>query len=123
MSCLVDSNIIIDYLRQATAAVSFIHALPGKPSVAVVSVAELFAGARSRQEERRIDRLLDRSNVLPVTRDIARIAGQYVKHYQRSYGLDDFDALIAATAEHHALSLATLNIKHFPMIKGLKLAY
>ena len=31
--------------------------------------------------------------------------------------------LIAATAEHHGLDLATLNVKHFPMFKRLKAAY
>ena len=30
---------------------------------------------------------------------------------------------VAATAEHHGLELATLNVKHFPMFKRLKAAY
>ena len=33
------------------------------------------------------------------------------------------DAIIAATAEHHGLRLATLNVKHFPMFPKLKRAY
>ena len=45
------------------------------------------------------------------------------KHYQRSHGLEFPDALIAATAEHHGLTLATLNVKHFPMFRNLKPAY
>jgi predicted nucleic acid-binding protein len=40
-----------------------------------------------------------------------------------SHGLDDVDAIIAATAEHHGLRLATLNVKHFPMFPKLKRAY
>ncbi len=40
-----------------------------------------------------------------------------------SHGLDDIDALIAATAEHHGLRLATLNVKHFPMFPKLRRAY
>jgi predicted nucleic acid-binding protein len=35
--------------------------------------------------------------------------------YAPSHGLDDIDALTAATAGHHGLRLATRNAKHFPM--------
>ena len=33
------------------------------------------------------------------------------------------DAIIAATAEAERADLKTLNVKHYPMIKGLKPAY
>ena len=51
------------------------------------------------------------------------IARKFARHFQASHGLDVSDALIAATAEQHGLALATLNIKHFPMFKGLKRPY
>ena len=63
------------------------------------------------------------TRVLIVTSDIAELAGRMVKHFQKSHGLDDLDALIAATAEQHGLKLATLNTKHFPMFPKLKRAY
>jgi predicted nucleic acid-binding protein len=40
-----------------------------------------------------------------------------------SHGIDIPDAIIAATAEHHGLKLATLNVRHFPMFRKLKPAY
>lgn len=46
-----------------------------------------------------------------------------MRHFAPSHGLDDLDAIIAATAEHHGLELATLNTKHFPMFRRLKRAY
>jgi predicted nucleic acid-binding protein len=46
-----------------------------------------------------------------------------MRHFHRSYGIDIPDAIIAATAEHHGLELATLNLKHFPMFPRLKPAY
>ena len=58
-----------------------------------------------------------------VDKKIAEAAGRLVKHYQPSHGLDDIDALIAATAEAHGLKLATVNVKHFPMFPRLKPAY
>ena len=84
---------------------------------------ELYAGVGSRAEERKIEGILQASHVLAVTLDIARAAGQHVKHFKPAHGLDDLDAIIAATAEHHGLPLATLNVKHFPMFKRLKRAY
>ncbi len=94
-----------------------------RPSISVVSITELYAGARSVAEEDRIARLLSGMRALPVTADIARSAGQLSKHYRASHGVDDFDALIAATAEHHGLALATLNVKHFPMFPRLAAPY
>lgn len=46
-----------------------------------------------------------------------------MRHYRASHAIDLPDALIAAAAEHHGLTLATLNVKHFPMLNGLRRAY
>jgi predicted nucleic acid-binding protein len=58
-----------------------------------------------------------------VTGDIAKRAGVFVRHSHASHGTSPIDAIIAATAEHHGLRLATLNVKHFPMLPKLKRAY
>ena len=41
----------------------------------------------------------------------------------RSHGVGLADALLAATAEQEDADLKTLNIQHYPMIKGLSPAY
>ena len=123
MSVLVDTDIIIDFLRQSDDAVAFIGSLGPKPAVSVASVAELCAGVKSRREEALIEGILRDSRVLPLTTEIACVAGQHLRHFGKSHGLDDLDALIAATAQHHDLEFATLNVKHFPMFKRLKAAY
>ena len=123
MSKLVDTNIIIDYLRQRPEALSLVANMASKPHVSVASVCELYAGAGSRREEDRIALLLQASKIMPVTLEIARRGGQFMKHYGPSHGLDDLDALIAATAEQHGLALVTLNLKHFPMFPKLKAPY
>ena len=101
----------------------FIGGLSPQPAISVITLMELMVGAKSRREEVRIARLEQLLRVLPVTTDIAKRAGVFIKHYQPSHGLDDLDAIIAATAEHHEFQLATLNIKHFPMFHRLKAAY
>ena len=123
MMLLLDTSIVIDYLRHSDRAVVFVRGLLAKPSLSVVTIAELLAGARSRREEDRINDLLNGSHLLPVTREIAASAGALMRHYQSSHGLDDFDAVIAATAALHELPLATLNVKHFPMMPKLRAAY
>jgi predicted nucleic acid-binding protein len=120
---LIDSNVLVDLLRNADPAKRYIASIPKKPFASVVTVSELLAGARSRQEEARIEALKSWMRFLVVDELIAERAGQYIKHYRRSHGLDAFDALIAATAEHHGLALATRNVKHFPMFPKLKAPY
>ena len=123
MSLLVDTNILIDYLRDDARAVLLLRGFKTRPLASVVTVAELIAGAKSRVEEATIRALPGWVDLLPPDFAIADRAGQFLKHYRASHGIDDFDAVIAATAEQHGLELATLNVKHFPMFKKLKRAY
>lgn len=123
MAALLDTNVLIDHMRNRDVAVAFVTALPRKPSASVLTLAELMAGARNRNEERAIGAMQGWVHFLDVDAAIASRAGQLIKHFQKSNGLDDFDAVIAATAEHHGLPLATLNVKHFPMFRKLKRAY
>ena len=121
-SGLVDTDVLIDYLRGVPAAVDALLALD-EVSVSVVSVAELFAGFRGAREQADIGRLLAECQVLPVTEDVAREAGLLKKKYFASHSVQLPDALIAATALAHDLALVTLNVKHYPMVAGLAPAY
>jgi predicted nucleic acid-binding protein len=123
VTVILDTSVLVDYFRKKPAAVQFLRDLKGKPSISVVSIQELFAGASSARDEASIDASLPGWNVVPVTTPIARSAGQHMRHFAPAHGLDELDALIAATAEHHRLDLATLNVKHFPMFGKLKRAY
>lgn len=120
---LLDTNILVDLLRGHRLAREFVDGLQKKPAISVVTLLELIAGAKSRREEGEILRFERKLGILPVTAPIARRAGEHTKHFKPAHGLDDLDAIIAATAEHHALDLATLNVKHFPMLPKLKPAY
>ncbi len=91
--------------------------------MSVVSLLELHVGARSQREERDIEAICAPLKSFPVTVEIAKQAGNYLRHFALSHGIDIPDALIAATAEHHGLRLATLNVRHFPMFPKLKRAY
>ncbi len=91
--------------------------------MSVLSLTELYLGVRRQREERDLIELEQLIRPLAVDRDIAARAGAFVRHYGPSHSVEIPDAIIAATAEHHGLTLATLNVKHFPMFPRLKRAY
>jgi predicted nucleic acid-binding protein len=123
MTVLFDTNVLIDYLRDRAEARTFLEAQYERPSISAGSVLELHAGFKSRREEQSGERFLSGVKIFPVTYEIAKRAGTWSRLFGPSHGLDDIDAIIAATAEHHGLRLATLNVKHFPMFPKLKRAY
>lgn len=60
-------------------------------------------------------------HMLPITAEIADECGRLLAHSRRhGLNLEAMDALIAATAQVHDLTLATLNRKHFAKL-GVKL--
>jgi predicted nucleic acid-binding protein len=121
-TALIDTDVLIDFLRGNSQAVQCVLALD-TGYASSITVAELFAGARGSKEQQALQALLDELTVLPVTHAIAQTAGQMKAQFFPSHGTGLPDALIAATAQCHALPLLTLNVKHFPMSSGLKPAY
>lgn len=120
---LLDTCIVIDFLRGKKEAVEFMRTLTAKASVSTITLTEIFGGLRSQKEEAVARGFFRECKIVGISETIAEGAGNALRHYQASHGLDVPDALIAATAEQHGLALATLNVKHFPMFKGLKAAY
>ena len=94
-----------------------------RAAISAISVMELYAGARSQRDEQDLVALCHQFACLPVGQQIGERAGAMMRHFHKSHGIDIPDAIIAATAEHHGLKLATLNVKHFPMFPKLKRAY
>lgn len=123
MTALLDTCILVDLLRGSAQAGAAVMDLAERPHVCSVSAMELAAGARSQREEKRIVALLEQFRRLDLDEPVFYLAGALLRHYRSSHGLDILDALIAATAEHHGLKLATLNVKHFPMFGRLRAAY
>ncbi len=120
---LLDTCILIDVLRGRDAAVEFVSGLKATPAISAITATELIAGARGAREVAVIDRILSSYQVAEIDLDIARLAGAYVRDYGPSHAVDPIDALIAATASVNELDLVTLNLKHFPMFRGLKRPY
>jgi predicted nucleic acid-binding protein len=120
---LLDTSVLVDILRKDAAALAWFASNAAGAKASVISLTELYVGIRRQNEERDLVALERLVRPLLVDRDIAVRAGEFVRHYGASHSVEIPDALIAATAEHHGLRLATLNVKHFPMFPKLKRAY
>ena len=120
---LVDTDVLVDFFRGYHKAVDFINAQSSRIVLSSVAVAELYAGVISDHEIVALDRFISLFRVIPVSSEIAKAGGLYKRDYGKSHGVGLADALLAATAEIENVELTTLNIKHFPMIKGLAPAY
>jgi predicted nucleic acid-binding protein len=123
MAILLDTNILIEFLRRVPVAVAWLDEQTDRLTISAVTVLELYAGARRQREERDIVAVCQRLACLPVGREIAERAGALMRHFHVTHGIDVPDAIIAATSEQHGLRLATLNVKHFPMFPKLKRPY
>jgi predicted nucleic acid-binding protein len=119
MPFLVDSNVLIDVSRGKTAAIKYVDGLPEPWVLSQVTAMELIVGARDKWDLVTIDNFLSLYPVVPLSERIGARAYQLLKSYAKSHGLHVFDSLIAATAMENALTLITLNRKHYEMIEGL----
>ena len=115
MTPLIDTNICVDYLRGYAEGVAYFAALVGDPRISAVTVGELYANVYP-NELADLEDFVQTAEVLPVTTEIGRRAGEFRNRWKASYKVDLPDCLIAAAADVHGLDLHTLNAKHFPML-------
>jgi predicted nucleic acid-binding protein len=121
---IIDSTVLIDASRQREAAVLFLSRLasegPLRSSVVVRS--ELWAGARPEEADHLSD-LLDQLRWHDLTVAIADLAGKLAYRYRQSHRIGLTDFIIAATAIELGGTVATLNVRDFPMFPGLQPPY
>jgi predicted nucleic acid-binding protein len=114
---LIDTDVLIDYLRGLPQAAAYLEARGERLLVSAITVAELYAGVQPGEERRVMDRFVSAFEIVSLTRDIAQKGGLYRRDYGPSHGVGLADALIAATAELSQARLITLNARHFPMLE------
>ena len=121
---IVDSNVLIDAIRQREPALAFLERIADEGTVwsSVLVRSELLVGTRP-GEERRVEEFFDRISWQEVTAEIADRAGRLGAPFRRSHRLEVVDLVIAATTIELGGNLATLNVRHFPMFPGLQPPY
>ena len=116
---LIDTDVLIDYLRGQPQAIAYLDMLTNPLYVSVMTIAELYVGVRDGAERTRLDTFLLAFTSVPITDEIAVRGGLLRRDYGRSHGTGLADAIIAATALNHSLMLVTRNTRHFPMLADL----
>lgn len=123
MSVVLDTGVLIDHLRASAPATKYLSGLDDRPVCSEISRIEVVQGLRS-AERQAADRLFALIAWVPVSEAVARRAGDLGRQWRRSHpGIGVADLAIAATAEHIDATLATRNLKHFPMFEGLRTPY
>ena len=120
---LVDTDILIDFLRGNAEAKQFVKEYVDIMGISSITVAELYSGVREGKEREYLDAFFNMITVLPVDNRIAVQGGLFRRDYMKSHGTGFADSIIAATSRIHGVMLCSLNRKHFPMIKNLKVPY
>ena len=120
---VVDTDVLIDFFRGYPAAVDFINRPSTVATISSVTITELYSGVKSDKEAADIKSFLETIEIINVDKAIARDGGLIRKQYSRSHGTAIIDSIIAATSLIFRRPLATLNQKHYPMIKDLVIPY
>jgi predicted nucleic acid-binding protein len=123
---LLDTSVAIDHLRGEQVAVALLRRLIEEEETVAASELvrfELLAGVH-KDEGAALEEFCSALSWVPVTEAIARTAGSLAREHRRAYsGIDDVDYLIAATVLVLEAELLTINVRHFPMLAGLRPAY
>ena len=124
MTVLVDTSVLIDYLRgrpqasallEAEGAVAALHA-------SEITRLEVLAGMRAHEQDA-TRALLASLRWHPVDEVVAERAGALGRAWLPTHTVDAADLAIAATAELHEARLLTRNVRHFPMFTDLASPY
>lgn len=113
---LIDTSIIIDYLRNPDKqSTKFIRLFKKyEISISVITVFELLNGATTEDKFKEIEKIYSKLNILDFDLFCAHKASEIYRDLRHKNKMIDFrDILIGATSIHHKLHVATLNKKHF----------
>lgn len=118
MTILVDSDVLIEVSRGRDSGIlekwmelsDSEHLILCSP----VTVAELWHGARAK-EHGVLSTLFEALTCVPIDIETGRQAGEYLRQYRKSHGVELGDALIASAAALSGAALWTRNRKHYPM--------
>jgi len=119
---LLDTDILIDYLRLFPLAIEFIEALDKKDRcVSALTHLELLQGCSTKEKSQTIDHFLKQFKTIPLNETVSQSAVKLFREHKWHSHMSIPDVLIAATALDSDQVLVTRNLKDYRMIPGLKL--
>ncbi|MDD5312814.1 MAG: PIN domain-containing protein [Dehalococcoidia bacterium] len=123
ISCLVDSDICIDYLRgrEYTKVLFRKWMERGLLSISAITHLEIYAGMRKGEESATAD-FLDNMVTVPVDESVAGSSGNIIRHLRaKGLTISPMDSIIAASALFANVPLVTNKVADYPVahITGL----
>lgn len=125
MKIVVDTSILIDYLRGGKRGVQFIEEIEGDEDselfVPTIVIFELFSGQSTKSPiiVTKILNLLKFFQRIELTEEVARLAGGLLRDTKQCIQVPDY--IIAASALQVNATVTTLNQKHFAQIPNINL--
>ncbi|MBP9718968.1 MAG: type II toxin-antitoxin system VapC family toxin [Candidatus Levybacteria bacterium] len=124
MKYILDTSILIDYLRRGKAGKQIFDALEEEKAylfIPTVVIYELFSGKSSKTSsvKEEINLLIGNFKKVDLTEKIAKAAGELYRDTGKTFSAQDY--IIAASALEIEATVVTLNTKHFSQIPNLKL--
>lgn len=112
---LLDTNILIDFLKGVPAAKTLVDSLED-PTVSIITQLELLTAATSIQQENDIVEFLKDFTVLPMDDAVVLEAARLKRHLKQTGAkkMQMPDLVIRATATVHGAMIYTLNKDDFP---------
>ena len=120
---LLDTGIVIRHLRGKRPVVRLLRGLGTQSRLSISTITRLEIGAGMRLDEQFVtQKLLSRFQSYDLDKNIADRAGELLRWArQEHHFLSVPDAIIAATAVQHQLTLLTFNTKDFQPLPSLSL--
>lgn len=118
---VLDTNVLIEILKNNQQTIKKVESLPPPLFVSVVSAMELIYGALNNQELKKLQQFLSLFTIIQLDEKISQQAFSLITKYAKSHTLDIPDALIAASCIEKNKPLFTYNRKDFRFIPKLKL--
>ncbi len=120
MNYLIDTDILIDWLRGKKTVVRFFRETKGVLYYSSITRKELLVGCNNTSEKAKILNLLRTMRIVRVDPVIALKASEFLNKYPNN-PLYKSDSLIAATACVKKMFFVTRNRKHFEFIEEVQL--
>ena len=127
MKHLLDTDVVVNQLRGKAKIKENI--IENGAAMSIITFGELLYGAEKSTNKESSLAIINgfiadlQIDILGLNQEIMQIYAKTKTSLEETgKRLDEFDLLIAATASFHSLSIATLNLRHFKRIPGLRIA-
>ena len=120
---LLDTNILIDFLRGYTPAIRFLteRERTDRLLCSVVTAFELHDGCRNADERARLDRFLLSYTIVPIEREDSLRGLEWLRQWRLSHGVGMLDCLIGAAVRRLGVPFFTRDQEHFSLFPDLDL--